>query len=167
MRELKCFGVAHSESNQFQVVLPKSVPRAMKPFKFQNAQYKFYRADLSFGLESSVIDDVRVKHFSKERILLEGLMFPDRFLGINEFLNSIGGFSWIDLDKLMGSIGHYPLTTISMRLGWLLENNQCQHKPLLYREWLPSTLLRHNLFPKRTYWPAHMSYISTVPPSSI
>ncbi|MCK4829601.1 hypothetical protein KA005_78480, partial [bacterium] len=123
---LKCFGVAYSESNQFQVALPKSVPRAMKPFKFQNAQYKFYRSDLSFGIESSVIDNVRVKHFSKERILLEGLMFPDRFLGISEFLKSIEGFSWIDLDKLMGIIGQYPLTTISMRLGWLLENNQEQ-----------------------------------------
>lgn len=51
-------------------------------------------------------------------------MFSDRFLGISEFLKSIEGFSWIDLDKMMGIIGHYPLTTISMRLGWLLENNQ-------------------------------------------
>ncbi len=121
---LKCYGVAYSESNLFQVALPKSVPRVIKPFDFQSAEYKFYRTGLFFGIQSSVIDDVRVKHFSKERILLEGLMFSDRFLGISEFLKSIEGFSWIDLDKLMDIIGHYPLTTISMRLGWLLENNQ-------------------------------------------
>ncbi len=121
---MKCYGVSYSESNLFQVAVPKSVPRVMKPFKYNNAQYKFYRADLSFGIASSVIDDVRVSHFSRERILLEGLMSPDRFLGVSEFLKSIEGFSWVDLDKLMDMLNYYPLTSISMRLGWLLEKNQ-------------------------------------------
>jgi len=121
---MKCYGIAYSESSLFQVALPKFIPRVLKPFKYQNAQYKFYRANLSFGIASSVIDDVRVKHFSRERILLEGLMFPDRFLGISEFIKSIEGFSWIDLDTLMDIINYYPLTSISMRLGWLLENYQ-------------------------------------------
>jgi len=121
---LKCYGIAYSESNLFQVTLPKSVPRVLKSFKYQNAQYKFYRGNITFGITSSVIDDVRVKHFSRERILLEGLMFPDRFLGISEFLKSIDEFSWIDLDTLMNILNYYPLTSISMRLGWLLENYQ-------------------------------------------
>lgn len=121
---LKCYGVAYSESNLFQIALPKAISRVQRPFEYQNARYKFYRADLSFGIASFVIDDVRVKHFVRERILLEGLMFPDRFLGINEFLKSIDGFSWIDLDTLMDILNYYPLTSISMRLGWLLENNQ-------------------------------------------
>ena len=41
---LKCYGVAYSESNLFQVALPKSVPRVRKPFNFQSAEYKFYRS---------------------------------------------------------------------------------------------------------------------------
>ena len=119
---LRCYGIAYSESNLFQVALPKLVPRVPKSFKYQNAHYKFYRTNLSFGIASSVIDDVRVKHFSKERILLEGLMFPDRFLGISEFLKSIEEFSWVNLDMVMDFLSFYPLTSISMRLGWLLEN---------------------------------------------
>ncbi|MFZ1946208.1 MAG: hypothetical protein WAW06_01520 [bacterium] len=120
---LKCYGSAYSESSQYQVAVDKSVRRVLKGFDFQRAGYKFYRADLSFGLASSVIDDVRVSHFSRERILLEGLMFPDRFLGIGEFLQSIESFTWVDLDALRGMVRYYPLVTICMRLGWLLEQN--------------------------------------------
>lgn len=118
----KCYGVAHSESNVFQVALPKSVKRVMKPFNFQQARYEFFRTDLSFGITSSVIDDVRLKHFSRERILLEGLKVPDRFLGIHEFLMSLEGFLWIDFSDLMSILSNYPATTICMRLGWLLES---------------------------------------------
>lgn len=121
---LKCHGTAYSESNLFQVALDNSVRRVSKPFEFQNAQYQFYRTDLSFGIDSSVIDEVRIKHFSRERILLEGLMFPERFLGIGEFLQSIDGFTWLDLDSLLDMVKHYPVTTIYMRLGWLLEGNK-------------------------------------------
>lgn len=119
---LKCYGVAQSESDIFQVVLPKTVKRVSKAFQFQQASYEFFRKDLSFGITSSVINDVRLRHFSRERILLEGLVVPDRFFGIEEFLNSIEGFSWIDFDELMKIIQYYPPTSISMRLGWLLEN---------------------------------------------
>ena len=123
---LKCYGVAYSESNVFQIALPKSIRRAWKAFSFQKAHYRFYRANLSFGATSSVIEDVKVQHFSRERILLEGLMYPDRFLGMSEFLKSIEGFSWIDLDSLFKMVKHYPIKSISMRLGWLLENNKQQ-----------------------------------------
>jgi predicted transcriptional regulator of viral defense system len=121
---LKCYGAAYSESRVFQVALDKSLARVLKPFEFQNARYEFYRTDISFGMASSVIDDVRVRHFSRERLLLEGLMYPDRFLGMPEFLQSIENFSWVDWEALMSMRAHYPLTTISMRLGWLLEKNQ-------------------------------------------
>ncbi len=123
---LKCYGVSYSESNVFQIALPKSIQRAWKAFSFQKAHYRFYRANLSFGITSSVIEDVRVKHFSRERILLEGLMYPDRFLGMSEFLKSIEGFSWINLEYLFEMVKHYPIKSISMRLGWLLENNKQQ-----------------------------------------
>lgn len=121
---LKFYGVAYSESNIFQIALPKSVKRVWKSFIFQKAQYKFYRTDLSFGVASSVVEDVRIEHFSRERILLEGLMYPDRFLGMSEFLKSIEGFSWINLESLLKMVSYYPIKTVSMRLGWLLENNK-------------------------------------------
>ncbi len=121
---LKCYGAAYSESRVFQVALDKSLARVLKPFEFQNARYEFYRTDISFGIASSVIDDVRVRHFSRERLLLEGLMYPDRFLGMSEFLQSIENFSWVDVEALMSMLSRYPLATIRMRLGWLLEKNQ-------------------------------------------
>jgi predicted transcriptional regulator of viral defense system len=121
---LKCYGVAYSESRTFQVAINRSVPRVPMAFEFQNARYEFYRTDISFGIASSVVDDVRVRHFSRERILLEGLMYHDRFLGMSEFLQSIEGFAWVDLDALKSMLKHYPLTTISMRLGWLLEKHR-------------------------------------------
>lgn len=121
---LKCYGVAYSESRTFQVAVNRSAPRAPTAFEFQNARYEFYRTDASFGIASSVVDDVRIRHFSRERLLLEGLLYPDRFLGMPEFLQSIEGFTWVDLDALMSMLKHYPLTTISMRLGWLLEKNR-------------------------------------------
>ena len=121
---LKCYGTAYSESNLFQVALDNSVRRVSKPFEFQNVRYQFYKADLSFGIVSSVLDKFKIKHFSRERLLLEGLMFPERFLGIGEFLQSIDGFTWLDLDDLLSMINHYPKTTIYMRLGGLLECNK-------------------------------------------
>jgi predicted transcriptional regulator of viral defense system len=121
---LKCYGVAYSESRVFQVAVERSLARVPRPFEFQNAQYEFYRTDISFGIASSVIDEVRVRHFSKERILLEGLMYPDRFLGMSEFLQSIEGFSWVDPEALVSMLASYPIATISMRLGWLLEKNR-------------------------------------------
>ena len=45
-------------------------------------------------------------------------------MGIGEFLQSIDGFTWLDLDALLNMINHYPNTTIYMRLGWLLECNK-------------------------------------------
>ncbi len=121
---LKSHGVAYSESRQMQVALDKSVYRTPKPFIFQKIEYVFYRTDLSFGVDYLVIDDVRVKHFSKERILLEGLMYPNRFLGIAEFLKSVENFPYVNTDKLLSFTQYYPKITISMRLGWLLELNK-------------------------------------------
>ncbi len=121
---LKCLGKAYSESTVFQVALDKSVPRVCKPFEFQNGRYEFYRTNLSFGIVVSVIDDVKVRHFSKERIILEGLMFPDRFLGLSEFLQSIENITWINPDKVLSMLNNYPLKTVSMRLGWLLERQK-------------------------------------------
>jgi len=121
---LKCYGAAYSESRAFQVAVDESLPRVPGRFDFQNSRYEFYRTNLSFGIASSIISDVRVRHFSKERILLEGLIFADRFLGISEFLQSIEGFAWIDLNALMSMLKHYPLSSLSMRLGWLLEKNR-------------------------------------------
>jgi predicted transcriptional regulator of viral defense system len=123
---LKCYGVAYSESNVFQIALPKSIKRAWKTFSYQNASYEFYRANLNFGVASSVVEDVRVQHFSRERILLEGLMYPDRFLGMDEFLKSIESFPWINPEHLFDMVKHYPIKTISMRLGWLLEKYKQQ-----------------------------------------
>jgi len=123
---LKCYGVAYSESNLFQIALPKSVRRTWKAFSFQKANYEFYRANLTFGITSSVVEDVRVQHFSRERILLEGLMYPNRLLGMDEFVKSVEGFSWINLEHLFEMVIHYPIKTISMRLGWLLEKNKRQ-----------------------------------------
>lgn len=83
---LSVYGSAYSESRLFQVAVDRSVARAPKPFTFQKASYQFYRSDLSFGVTSSVIEDAKVSHFTRERIVLEGLMLPERFLGMGEFL---------------------------------------------------------------------------------
>jgi len=53
-------------------------------------------------------------------------MYPDRFLDMSEFLKSLEGFSWINLEYLFEMVKHYPIKSISMRLGWLLENNKQQ-----------------------------------------
>jgi hypothetical protein len=49
--------------------------------------------------------------------LLESSPFPPKFSR-----TIYEGFSWIDFDELMKIIQYYPPTSISMRLGWLLEN---------------------------------------------
>jgi len=123
---LRLRGEAYSETSQFQVAVGFEFSRAPKSFAYQGASYRFYRADLSFGVEEVAVLDGTVRAFSKERILLEGLMAPDKFLGMAEFLKSIEGFKWIDLDGLLAMLPHYPLSTISMRLGWLLEKFRAQ-----------------------------------------
>lgn len=118
---LRLRGEAYSETSQFQVAVGLEFPRAPKSFAYQGASYHFSRADISFGIEEVPVLDFIVRAFSKERLLLEGLMAPDKFFGMAEFLKSIEGFKWIDLDSLLAMLPHYPLATISMRLGWLLE----------------------------------------------
>jgi len=114
---LRLRGDAYSETSQFQVAGGLEFPRAPKSFAYQGANYRFYRADLSFGVEEVAVLDVTVRAFSKERILLEGLMAPDKFLGISEFLKSIEGFKGIDLDGLLAMLLHYPLPTLSTIYG--------------------------------------------------
>ncbi|MCK4641359.1 MAG: hypothetical protein KAU06_08475 [Candidatus Marinimicrobia bacterium] len=118
---LKCYGVANSVTYMEQIAVNKNISTRFKSFSFQDIKYEFYKSDLSFGIDSSVVADVRIRHFSRERIILEGLMYPDRFLGMSEFLQSVEGFSWINIENLMGMIEKYPKKTVSMRLGWLLE----------------------------------------------
>ena len=48
-------------------------------------------------------------------------MRPDKFYGFSEFLKSVEGIMWLDLDHLLSMISKFPLPTISMRLGWLLQ----------------------------------------------
>ncbi len=121
---LQIKGVAHSLGDVYQIGVSKSLKHKPSSFDFQNAHYQFYRVDVSFGIEKKIIDDIKVNTFSKERIILEGLMHPDHFWGIPEFLKSIEGFKWLNFDKLMEILQYYPIKTVSMRLGWLLERFQ-------------------------------------------
>ena len=115
---LRLYGDAYSETSQIQVAVNlKKVPAS---FKYQDATYLFYRDDISFGLDELSVKEVPVKTFTKERILLEGLKKVERFFGIEEFLKSIEGFKWIDLDRIDEMLPHYS-SSINMRLGWLLE----------------------------------------------
>lgn len=121
---LRVTGIAYSVSTHYQVGIPKEEKQTPRPFEFQNVFYRFYRTDLSFGLEEAVIHDVTVPYFSKERILLEGLMYQDRFLGIAELLQSVEGFPYVNPDDLLEILPNYPVKTAAMRLGWLLERFQ-------------------------------------------
>ena len=121
---LKLFGAAYSESRIYQIGVPFSVKSSPKPFEFQNIEYRAYRVDTSFGIDRTVVDDLKISHFSKERIILEGLMYPKEFWGMSEFLQSIPGISWINPDKFFEYLPRYPEKTVAMRLGWLLERFQ-------------------------------------------
>lgn len=120
---LRVTGNAYSVSTHYQVGIPKK-EKTPRPFEFQNASYRYYRTDLSFGLEEAIIQDVTVRYFSPERILLEGLMHQDRFFGIAELLQSVEGFSYANSDDLLSMLPNYPVKTAAMRLGWLLERFQ-------------------------------------------
>jgi len=118
---LKLLGEAYSESRLFQVGVSRKTRRTPRPFEFQNAEYRYYRIDDSFGIGSTVVDNVRLRHFTRERVLLEGLMNPARCLGMPEFLKSVEGFTWVDVDVATALLPRYPEKTAAMRLGWLLE----------------------------------------------
>lgn len=118
---LKVLGSAYSESQLFQVGVPNAVRRPPRSFEFQNAAYQFHRVDMSFGIDSTVVADVRIKCFSKERALLEGLVHPHLFFGMSEFLQSVEGFAWVNTNALLDMLPRYPVKTVGMRLGWLLE----------------------------------------------
>lgn len=111
----------HSETKNFQIVVSKNETRAPKSFNYQGVHYQFYRDDLSFGINYGVADNIKIKAFDKERLVLEGLMQPDKFYGMAEFLQSVEDIKWLDLDHLLEMLTKYPLPTVSMRLGWLLE----------------------------------------------
>lgn len=121
---LRVTGNAYSISHHYQAGIPKEEKQIPRSFEFQNGIYRFHRTDLSFGLEKALIQDVAVHYFSKERILLEGLMNQDKFFGITEFLQSVEGFPYVNPDELLEMLPKYPVQTAAMRLGWLLERFQ-------------------------------------------
>jgi predicted transcriptional regulator of viral defense system len=121
---LKLLSYAYSEVNEIQIVVGLEYKRVPKSFSYQNIQYKYFRSDLSFGIIEKVVSDRKIKVFDKERLVLEGLMKPDNFYGMSEFLNSTENIKWLDIDHLFEMKRNFPITTVSMRLGWLLEKNR-------------------------------------------
>jgi predicted transcriptional regulator of viral defense system len=121
---LKILGHAYSEVNELQIAVGLESKRVPKSFTYQNIHYKFFRSDLSFGITDHKISDTKIKIHDKERLVLEGLMRPDKFYGLPEFLKSVEGIMWLDLDHLLSMISNFPLPTVSMRLGWLLQKKQ-------------------------------------------
>ena len=117
---LRLLGTAYSETKEIQIAVGLERSRVPKGFEYQKVNYKYFRSDLSFGITEHIIAEKKIKAFDKERLILEGLMHPDKFYGMAEFLASIEEVKWLDLDHLMDMINKYPLPTVSMRLGWLL-----------------------------------------------
>lgn len=121
---LNLLGYAYSEIKDIQVVVSNELARVPKSFEYQKVRYQYTRSDVSFGVTQQVVDDVKIKTFDKERVVLEGLMDPDKFYGIAEYLQSIDDVTWLDLDHLFSLKEKYPTTSVNMRLGWLLEKYQ-------------------------------------------
>jgi hypothetical protein len=48
-------------------------------------------------------------------------MHPDKFYGMPEYLKSVDNIKWLDLDALLNMMYKYPVPTLCMRLGWLLQ----------------------------------------------
>jgi predicted transcriptional regulator of viral defense system len=121
---LKLLGNTYSEANEMQIVVGLEYDRRPNSFSYQNIRYKYFRSDLSFGITDHIVLDTKAKIQDKERLVLEGLMKPDKFYGMAEFLKSIENIKWLDLSHLLKMTTNFPLSTVSMRLGWLLERNQ-------------------------------------------
>jgi len=117
-------GDAYSATKWIQIAINRGRKKPPPRFEYQNAEYRYYKDNTSFGVEEIIIQDLRVKTFTRERILLDGLAKPDRFFGLTEFLQSIDGYKWINPDKLFEYLPNYPALAVRMRLGWLLERFQ-------------------------------------------
>lgn len=118
---LKILGYAYSEVNELQMLVGLDYNRVPNSFSYQNILYKYFRGDLSFGITEHVTSNTKIQILDKERLVLEGLMQPDKFYGMPEFIKSIDFIKWLDLDHLLEMKAKYPLSTVSMRLGWLLQ----------------------------------------------
>jgi predicted transcriptional regulator of viral defense system len=118
---LHLLGYAYSEVKDVQTVIGRDYSRVPRAFTYQGVNYKYFRDDLSYGITLNVLADTKVKIFDIERVVLEGLMQPNKFYGMAEFLNSVNDIKWLDLDHLFEMVDNYPLPSVSMRLGWLLE----------------------------------------------
>jgi len=118
---LRLFGYAYSEVKDIQIVISADHSRAPKGFTYQNINYTYSRNDLSYGVTEQIVSGQKVRSFDKERLILEGLMSPDKFYGMSEFLQSITDVVWLDLDHLFDMLERYTIVSLSMRLGWLLE----------------------------------------------
>ncbi|NQT64532.1 MAG: hypothetical protein HQ556_16340 [Candidatus Marinimicrobia bacterium] len=120
-------GEAYSESSQIQIAVSLKNKKVPRSFNYQGKTYKYFRENLDFGVTKKVVDDVKVQVLDSERTVLEGLKHSDRYMGIDEFLRSLEGVSWLDLSKLMQYVdSYYTSISMEMRLGWLLEQKQDQ-----------------------------------------
>lgn len=120
-------GEAYSESSNIQIAVGLEYKKKPNSFSYQGKRYKYYRENLEFGLTKKIVDDVKIHVFEPERIVLEGLKHPDRYMGINEFLKGVEDINWLDLEKLMRYLdSYYTSNSMRMRLGWLLVLKQAE-----------------------------------------
>jgi len=90
--------------------------------------------DWFFGSTIKPIEDVNVKTFSLERVLVDGLRMPKYCGGLNEVFRAwVRSIDQIKMDKLVKCVERYDITILHQRVGFVAEMLDLWHPNFM--EW--------------------------------
>ena len=83
---------------------------------------------LFFGSTIIPIDDVNVKTFSLERVLVDGLRTPKYCGGLNEVFRAwVRAINQINMNKIVDCVERYDITILYQRVGFVAETLGLTH----------------------------------------
>lgn len=90
--------------------------------------------DWFYGASIKPIEDVNVKTFSLERVLIDGLRMPKYCGGLNEVFRAwVRSIDRIDMNKIVHYVERYDITILYQRVGFVAEMLGLSHPK--FKEW--------------------------------
>jgi len=125
---LELLGVAHSQWNKLTLYTkkrrrPLTLPGNVIQFR-EYPKFKNWKYSEGLGIQSVERRGKILKTTGPERTLIEGFRQPALAGGLEELIQSAGGFPTLDLNLLMKVLDRYEISNLWAALGWFLERFQ-------------------------------------------
>ncbi|MCK5767210.1 MAG: hypothetical protein KAH35_02395 [Candidatus Atribacteria bacterium] len=112
----KLYGVSYSSYNSIYIITQKY----FRSFKFQGVKYQTIKGDVSFGIETTLREGLKVRVTDRERTIIEGINGLKYMGGLEEYFKSVELFPSIDFDQVIIYLKRFNKKILYAKVGFLL-----------------------------------------------